>query len=282
MWCSGALAGCFLVGAICVAQQTQPAPADSIPNAPTRAQPIQTQPAPPTNAPAPPAPHPDAPGAPPAAGPSAIPPDELQTKRVLGVMPNFRSISPGQQVPMPTTREKFITATEDNFDYSALFFGGFIALDAFLAQSTPEFHQGMAGYGRYYWHTVADQSVENYFVEFVIPAINHEDSRYYAMGQGGGSFGKRAGYALSRAVVTRSDTGRPMFNYGEIGGAAIAVSISNFYYPTKEQTAANGLRNWGLDVVYDSVTFLFHEFWPDISYKVFGKHAAAPVPGANP
>lgn len=160
MWRSGALAACFLVGGICAAQQTQAAPADSIPNAPTPAPPIQPQPAPATNAPATlPEQLPDAPGAYPAAGPSAIPPDELQTKRVLGIMPNFRSISPGQQVAQPTTREKFITATEDNFDYPALFFGGFIALDAFLAQSTPEFHQGMAGYGRYYWHTVADQSV---------------------------------------------------------------------------------------------------------------------------
>ena len=218
-----------------------------------------------------PAPLPDAPSATPAASTSAIPADEVQTKRVLGVMPNFRSISPGQVVAKPTTREKFVTATEDNFDYSALFFGGVIALDAFASKETPEFHQGMAGYARYYWHTVADQSVENYFVEFIIPAVNHEDARYYAMGREGGGIWKRVGYSLSRAVVTRSDSGKPMFNYAEIGGAAVAVGISNFYYPTKEQTVSNGLRNWGQDVGYDSVTFMFHEFWPDISHALLGK-----------
>jgi hypothetical protein len=137
-------------------------------------------------------------------------------------------------------------------------------------KTTPEFHQGMAGYGRYYWHTLADQSVENYFVEFIIPAINHEDSRYYAMGKRNGGFFKRAGYSLSRVVVTRSDSGRPMFNYGEVAGSAMAVSVSTFYYPSPERTAQKGLRDWGLDVGYDAVTFMFHEFWPDIHHSLAG------------
>jgi hypothetical protein len=38
------------------------------------------------------------------------------------------------------------------------------------------------------------------------------------------------------------------------------------------------LRDWALDVTYDSVTFVFHEFWPDIHHALFGrfeKRAAA-------
>lgn len=210
-------------------------------------------------------------GASPATSTSGVPQDEEQTKRVMGVMPNFRSVSPGEVVPKATTKDKFVTATLDNFDYSSLFFAGLIAADSMATKQTPEFHQGAPGYARYYWHTVADQSIENYFVEFIIPSIDHEDSRYYAMGKRGGGFWKRTGYSLSRAVVTRSDDGRPMFNYGEVFGSAAAASISNFYYPTKQQTVGNGLRNWGLDVTYDSVTFLFHEFWPDISHSLMGK-----------
>jgi len=95
---------------------------------------------------------------------------------------------PRPVVAKPTTREKFVTATEDNFDYSALFLAGSSRWTR-LRAGDPEFHQGMAGYGRYYWHTVADQSIENYFVEFIIPAVNHEDSRYYAMGREGGASG---------------------------------------------------------------------------------------------
>ena len=221
----------------------------------------------------PPAPLPDAP----VPSTSTVPSDQEQTKRIMGMLPNFRSVSAGTIVPKETPRGKFITATLDNFDYTSLFFAGVIAANSFVTKATPEFHQGAAGYARYYWHTVADQAVENYFVELIVPAITHEDSRYYAMGKQGGSVWKRAGYSLSRVLVTRTDAGKPTFNYSEGVGSAAAVSVSNFYYPTKEQTVGNGLRNWGLDITYDSVTFLFHEFWPDISNAVFGKKGSKAV-----
>jgi hypothetical protein len=201
----------------------------------------------------------------------------------MGILPNFRSVSAGEIVPPQTPRQKVVTATEDNFDYTALLFAGVIAADSFVSKATPEFHQGAAGYARYYWHTVADQCVENYFVELIVPAVTHEDSRYYALGREGGGFWKRAGYSLSRVVVTKKDSGARTFNISEVAGSAAAVSVSNFYYPTKEQTVHNGLRDWGLDMTYDAVTFAFHEFWPDISHAVFGskgKKALAPAPVA--
>ena len=70
--------------------------------------------------------------------------------------------------------------------------------------ATPEFRQGAAGYARYFWHAAVDQTSENYMVEFVVPAITHEDARYYTLGSGG--FLRRTSYALSRAVITRSET----------------------------------------------------------------------------
>lgn len=86
------------------------------------------------------------------------------------MLPNFRSVSAGETVPEETPQEKFVTATLDNFDYTSLFFAGVIAANSFVTKATPEFHQGAAGYGRYDWHTVADQAVENYFVELIVPA----------------------------------------------------------------------------------------------------------------
>lgn len=205
------------------------------------------------------------------ASPAAIPDDERQTKRQAGILPNFRSVSPGEVVPPSTARERFITTSEDNFDYSSLTFSMLIALGAEAGNNTPEFHKGMPGFARYYWHTVADQSIENYFVEFIVPTINHEDSRYYAMGKRGGGIVTRTKYSLSRVFVTRSDQGKPMFNYGEIVGSAAAVGVSTTYYPSRERTVGNGLRQWGLDISYDALTFMFHEFYPDISSALFSK-----------
>jgi len=206
--------------------------------------------------------------------------DEEQTKRIMGMLPNFRSVTAGEQVPPETPRQKLLTATEDNFDYTSLFFAGVIAANSFLDKATPEFHQGAAGYARYYWHTVADQGVENYLVELIVPAITHEDSRYFAMGREGGGFARRLEYSLSRVFVTRKDSGARTFNYSEIAGSAAAVSISTFYYPSPERTVKNGVRDWGLDITYDAVTFAFHEFWPDISHAVFGPRSRKTL--ANP
>jgi len=237
--------------------------------------PAQTQPTQNPPSQSAPKPLPDAPSTTQATGIPA--PDEKQPKRIMNLMPNFRSVSAGEAVPRETLRDKFKTSTLDNFDYTSLIFAGAIAGISFGTKATPEFHQGAAGYGRYYWHTVADQSVENYFVEFIVPTMTHEDSRYFALGKEGGGVWKRTGYSLSRVLVTRTDAGQSTFNISEIAGSAAASSVSSFYYPTKEQTVSNGLRNWGLDITYDSVTFVFHEFWPDISHRLFGKkHSDTP------
>ena len=59
----------------------------------------------------------------------------------------------------------------------------------------PEFHQGAVGYGRYFWHSAVDQTSENYMVEFIMPVVTREDTRFYTLGRGG--FVKRTGYALA-------------------------------------------------------------------------------------
>jgi hypothetical protein len=190
-----------------------------------------------------------------------------QTKRILGIFPNFRSVSANVHLPPQTVKEKFITATHDSFDYSSIFLPAVVAGYSQATNATPEFHQGAAGYGRYFWHTYLDQTSENYFVEFIVPTITHEDTRYYTLGSGG--FWKRTGYSLSRAVITRSDAGHETFNISEIVGAGAAAAVSNLYYPSGERTFNNTASRWGLNVGIDAATFWVHEFWPDINHALF-------------
>jgi hypothetical protein len=200
---------------------------------------------------------------------SPLPMDEQtpQTKRILGIIPNFRAVSTSQVLPPQSAKEKFITATEDSFDYSAFVLPAVLAGYSMATRATPEFRQGAAGYGRYFWHSWVDQSSENYAVEFIVPTLTHEDIRYYTLGKGG--FFKRTGYALSRAVVTRSDSGTATFNIGEVVGAGASAGISNLYYPASERTFGNTAQKWGLNVGIDAGTFVFKEFWPDINHAIF-------------
>jgi len=198
-----------------------------------------------------------------------------QTKRILEIIPNFRAISADEKLPPQTVKEKFVTCTEDSFDYSSIWIPAMLAGYSMATKATPEFGQGAVGYGRYLWHTAVDQTSENYMVEFVVPAITREDTRYYTLGRGG--FLKRTGYALSRAVVTRSDSGKDVFNVSEVVGAGAAAGISNLYYPSRESSFGNTGKNWGIDVAVDGMAFVAKEFWPDINRKLFQRKKSSAV-----
>ncbi len=190
-----------------------------------------------------------------------------QTKRILYIVPNFRAVSADQQLPPQTVKDKFTTAALDSVDYSAFIF---VAIQAGIAEarnSTPEFQQGWPGYGRYYWHTYADYVNENLWVEFLLPAALHQDSRYYTLGHGG--FAKRFAYSVSRVAITRTDSGHETFNASEILGAGAAAGVSSLYYPSQERTFTKTYQLWFTSIAIDAGSSLFKEFWPDINDKIF-------------
>ncbi len=195
------------------------------------------------------------------------PADAEQTKRILWIMPNFRAVSAGTKLPKQSVKEKFKTAALDSFDYSSFVFTG---IQAGISQATdayPEFHQGLAGYGRYYWHTFADQTDENLWVEGILPSVLHQDSRYYTLGHGG--FVKRSFYAVTRIIITRTDSGGETFNASEVLGAGAAASISSAYYPLTYQNWTKIGQRWLTNVLLDGGTFGAKEFWPDVNRAIF-------------
>lgn len=188
-----------------------------------------------------------------------------QTKRILDILPNFRSVSTDEILPPQSAKEKFLTATDDSFDYSSIFIPVALAGYGYLRNATPEFGTGPGAFGQYLWHSALDQTTENYFVEFVVPALAHQDNRYYTLGHGG--FLKRTGYALSRAVITRSDSAHEQFNVSEVLGAGASAALSTAYYPASQRTIGNVGSTWGVDVGIDAASFVIKEFWPDINRK---------------
>lgn len=201
---------------------------------------------------------------------NASPTDESegkQTKRILWIIPNYRAVSADCQLPPLSVKDKFVLATEDSFDYSAFIVAGALAGYSQATNEYREFHQGAAGYGRYYWHSFADQAVGNYFTEAIVPSLTREDPRYYTLGHGG--FFHRTEYAISRLVVTRTDSGGKSFNYSEIVGNAAGAALSNAYYPQVERTAGNTMSKWGTQVGIDGIANILKEFWPDIRRDVF-------------
>jgi hypothetical protein len=190
-----------------------------------------------------------------------------QTKRILWIVPNFRAVNAGVKLPPQSVKEKFKTGALDSFDYSSFIFVGIQSGISQVTDAYPAFRQGAAGYGRYYWHTFADQTDENLWVEGILPSVLHQDSRYYTLGHGG--FIKRGFYAVSRTVITRTDSGRETFNASEILGSGIAAGVSSAYYPTQYRTWTKIGQRWLTNALLDFGTFAAKEFWPDVNRAIF-------------
>ena len=121
------------------------------------------------------------------------------------------------------------------------------------------FRHGSAGFSRYYWHTLVDQTDEKLLVETIIPIALHEDGRFYTLGRG--NFAKRLSYALCRALMTREDSGGETFNTSEIVGASVAAGISLLYYAAQYRTWPRTGQRWLTNLLVDSSTFAVREFW---------------------
>ena len=190
-----------------------------------------------------------------------------QSKRILWIFPNYRAVSANTQLPPLSLKNKFWLATQDSFDYSSFVTAGILAGVSQANKSYPEFGQGAKGYGRYYWHAVADQAVGNYLTEAIVPAVTHEDPRYYTLGHGG--VFKRTGYAVSRLLITRTDAGGRTINFAEIVGNGAGAGISDLYYPSRERTWTKTGQKWVTQIALDGVFNIVKEFWPDINHAVF-------------
>jgi len=190
-----------------------------------------------------------------------------QTKRILWVIPNYRAVGADVQLPPLSLKSKFVLASQDSFDYSSLVFAGFMAGIGQAGKSTPEFRQGGVGYSRYLWHSFADQAVGNYFTEFIVPSVTHEDPRYYTRFHGGVL--RRTVYALDRLAITRTDFGGKSINFSEIVGNGAGAGVACLYYPRGERTWTKTGQRWVTQISIDGISNVVKEFWPDIRHHVF-------------
>src|ERR1700730_5784062 len=193
------------------------------------------------------------------------PPD----KRVLGVLPHYRTANETTIYTPINAKQKFSIASKDSFDYPLVALAAVIAGWGQLTNDNPSFGQGMAGYGRRVGTSYADQAIGNMMTEAIFPALLHEDPRYFRRGHG--SKWSRTFYAASRVFVTRTDAGNWRFNYSEVLGNAAAVAISNSYYPDNRTVSAN-VEKLGQQIGIDAASQVLKEFWPDTKRKFFKRH----------
>jgi hypothetical protein len=213
-------------------------------------------------------------------------PSSTSKDRLFYALPNFLSLENVGHVPPLTAKQKFGVVARGTLDPVQFAWYGFLSGLSQAQNSEPGFGQGAAGYGKRFGSTAADGIIENFMTQAVLPSILRQDPRFFQSGKGG--FTRRAGYAVSRIFVTRTDAGGTQFNYSEIFGSAMSAAISTYSYhprstyistPTNphlfiasDRTLVNTASVWGSQVGYDTISIVIREFWPDIRRKMSHKH----------
>ena len=113
--------------------------------------------------------------------------------------------------------------------------------------------------------SLGDIVSQNFFGDFLLASAIHEDTRYVRMGRSR-KLWPRIGYAISRAVITKTDTGVPTFNWANVVGCAMSAGLSNAYYPPASRTTTVGAVNWGTNIAGAGLTNLMPEFGSDVGH----------------
>jgi hypothetical protein len=198
-------------------------------------------------------------------------PTPVESKRLLGLIPNYRTSPDLQNYKPLSAGEKLTVASQDAFDRGTVGLAALFAGESQLTNSNRTFGQGAAGFGRYLGAAYGDFAIGDYMTEAVFPILLHQDPRYFRRGTGTGR--SRLGYAIGQIFRTHGDSGGMQFNYSEIFGNAAAVAISNAYY-VDNRTAWEATSKLGLQIGVDTASNILKEFWPDLERKFRRKQPA--------
>jgi len=166
----------------------------------------------------------------PAAAPPDVPPPS-RPDRVFGVLPNCGTVADGTTVSAITTDKTFRIAALNSFDPYVFPFVGVIAALAQLENEEP-LGRGPRAYVVRYATALADSSISSFLTSAIVPTLLKQDPRYFEPHEG--DVWRRAWYAASRTVITRSRSGQTQFNLSGIGGNGVAAVISNPYHPAAD------------------------------------------------
>ncbi len=200
-----------------------------------------------------------------------IPLELQQPQRILGFMPNFRSVSGGSKPPPPGFRYNFKVATRQAFDYSSFVFLAITSASAEGIDSHPVLGKGVPGFYAYTWRGFLDKTDGTYLSAWLLPSILHEDTRFYALGRGH-SIPIRTLYVISRQGVTRTYGGRQTPNIAGLGGKVLTQVISRYYYPSGSSDFEVLATKFGYSAMRDVIFSSIREFYPDIAAHYIRRH----------
>lgn len=181
-------------------------------------------------------------------------------------LPNAPSYTP------MTSREKFEGWARHTYSFD-MFSGA--AIDSLILQATGGYRDyggGMQGYAKRYGTTLLAAEATSLFGRWIFPTILHQDPRYFPSGET--NVWDRMAYAASRTVITRSDSGRNVFNSSLILTLLFSSALANGYKPNYDESFQATMANTFAGLGTTAQMNLLNEFWPDLK-SIFTKQPPA-------
>ena len=202
--------------------------------------------------------------------PAGLQAQDQQEQQDQQVKPQTPFVSPVPSTPAPvpytplSDGEKFHEYLHHTFGPARMLRSAAIAGINQWRDDTPEWGQGMEGYGRRFASKVGQHTIKR-TLQLGIGIWRNEDPRYFHSEQSG--FWARTAHAIKYTYVTRMDDGSRGVAVSRLTSTFGASLLSRTWQPERKRTVKDGLRNGVVSVGVDTGFRILQEFWPDIRHK---------------
>ena len=172
-------------------------------------------------------------------------------------------ISPGQIAPKESAKDKFVLgAVTAVSPFSML---GWLVSAGWsqVFDSSPNY-TGSTGkqFGQRLGAAAALNSSREIFGDSILCPVFHQDPRYYIMGKQQNFF-KRLIYSGTRPIIGRTDGGRTIPNFANLGGTYAAAGLTGAYYPPVNRGASEIAETFGYSLGSSALGYVVSEFGGD-------------------
>ncbi len=173
------------------------------------------------------------------------------------------SIPAGYRAQPLNVHNKIVLGARDLYSVESL---GAIVLSAAYAHVTdgqPNYGVNSKAFAQRLGAAAARETSQGVFTEIVLDPLFHEDPRYYVKGP---SFNvvSRTIYAITRPVVTKTDSGRSTLNAALLIGYAGAAALTPLYYPQSNRNFHDVAATYGASLGGAALGAFVNEFADDV------------------
>ncbi len=205
-----------------------------------------------------------------ASGPSSASLPEEPTRP--GVAPiHTKYILPDMRAQPIGVRDKVMIGLEDS--YSVMNFGGMFAAAGYaqLRNGEPNYGTDKGAFGERLGAAAIRDTTQGMFTDAIFAPLLREDPRYYVEGPQYGTI-HRVLYAITRPLITRTDSGHKTLNGALLLGYASSSLLNDAYYPASNRNVRDTASSFGSSIGGSALGFLVSEFGASLWHQVHVRH----------